>query len=483
MTWTHRSRTSLWGRLRIFQFPPAWGYAFCVVLEKGFSFITIPLAARYLNAGEYGRLELAVSAVEFATILFLLGLSDTFARFASQARDEEERRRCLADLLGVAIVMALGAGMVVQLVAGEVAAALGAAAIATGLRWALAAAAVAGVLDLGLMWLRFAGNVGAYVLFVGVRSCLQLVMVVAFLHAGLGADGMLIANAVVLLVMTVLLAAALVRRHGLSLSRAGLARMTSYGLPLVAGALAMFVLGSCSRWFLAGVVADADIAFLALATKLAAVTTVLVQPFMMWWKPRRLAAVEHGVATGTAVREWQLGFAILLVSALSVILAAPVFVSHMLPADYAGVARHLPWTVLIVLLNELSTLCSLGAYARRTGISVMSINGAAAGVALVLLVFLVAPFGVGGALAAMIAGHAVRLALFVATTRREIGFRFPAARALSALALSAAAAAAVPQSFTPIGHVAWSVASIAVVAATLTLMGFLPLLRMRSPTA
>ena len=54
--------TKLAGRL-----PPAVAYIVSVLLDKGFSVLTIPLVATYLPPNRYGQLDVAVSVIESST--------------------------------------------------------------------------------------------------------------------------------------------------------------------------------------------------------------------------------------------------------------------------------------------------------------------------------------------------------------------------------------------------------------------------------
>ncbi|MFM2422107.1 MAG: hypothetical protein RL291_637, partial [Pseudomonadota bacterium] len=71
------STSSRWMRM-----PPVAFYAVSVVLDKGFSLLTIPLVAAYLAPSEFGRLEVALSLIEFVGLIMALGLADTLVRFA-----------------------------------------------------------------------------------------------------------------------------------------------------------------------------------------------------------------------------------------------------------------------------------------------------------------------------------------------------------------------------------------------------------------
>ena len=81
--------------------------------------------------------------------------------------------------------------------------------------------------------------------------------------------------------------------------------------------------------------------------------------------------------------------------------------------------------MLAAALNELCSLVNVGAYAGRHGYRVLGVNSAGAAVALAGYVALTHPFGVWGAIAATIAGHGARLALYLRLGRVDAPIRYP----------------------------------------------------------
>ena len=83
------------------------GYTASVIMIKGFSILTIPLVARYLEPADYGNLDVASSVVECVGLFAALGLAPSHTKkihtvcsnelalcFSWAQRKAEERFRC-----------------------------------------------------------------------------------------------------------------------------------------------------------------------------------------------------------------------------------------------------------------------------------------------------------------------------------------------------------------------------------------------------
>jgi O-antigen/teichoic acid export membrane protein len=391
--------------------PTALAYTASVGFDKGFSIITIPLVASYLAPQEFGRLDVVVSVIEFTGLVLAFGLAETLVRFASAAQTDVERRACAGRFLGTALVLAAVVGTLLQVVAPWIAAALNIQVGLPALRMGLAGATVAALIEAPLIWMRLNHRSDLYLLFVMGRSISQVTLMWLVLSAGWGSDGLIMANAAAMLLFSACLVLWQLSDTGIGLSREALSRVGGYGLPLVGAGLAMFALGNGNRWFLSGRVSDAEIAYLAMAFKLALIAPLLLQPFALWWNAQRIDALTAPGGLDKSASAWGLGFSVLTLSALGVALAGPVLIHLALPPAYAGASFYLPFAVLVCFFNELNTLCNVGAYAKPNGLYVFGINATGAAVAVNGYALLVPHFGVSGVLAAMIAGHLVRLAL------------------------------------------------------------------------
>lgn len=391
-------------------------YGFSVIMLKGFSLITIPLYARYLAPAEYGRLDIAVSVIEFAGLCASLGLADTLYRFAASG-GPDERRKAQAEIFGSGLAGAAIVTILAQLLVPLIHAFFGMSIGEWPLRAGLFAATVTGLVELPLAWMRLHDRAFFYLSFVTLRIVTQIAITWALLSNGLGAASILYATLAVNLLSSSVFAVLSANSGGIRLSKRGIVTMARYGLPLVGGGLAMYALGTFDRLFLAHSVNAQDIGYYAVAAKLALATALFIQPLALWWYPKRLTVLDLPDGIGRNAKVWNTGFVILTAGAAFTALAMPLFIHFGLPPAYAGALVYLPWLVAASVLNELVSLSSAAAYKRRAGYEVLAVNSAAACVALALYLALIPPFGIFGAIAATLAAHAVRLTLVVFRAR------------------------------------------------------------------
>lgn len=442
---------------------PVIAYVASVALDKGFSLLTIPLAAAYLTPPEFGRIEVAAGLVEIVGLVLTFGVADTLVRDAGVAGDEERRRMAAARLCGASLVLALVAALVVQSIATSLATLTGVKLSEAALRLGLAGATVTALIEMPLVWLRLRQRTGAFLGFIAIRSVAQALGMWVALSAGMGADGILVSNGLAMVGFALLLIVVQMRDTGISFDRDSIRSIMRYGVPLVGAALAMYALGSFSRLFLVGQVPDAEIAYFGLAFKLALIAPLLHQPFALWWNPRRIE-VLHGVdGLRRSADVWGLGFSVLAIGSLAVALGGPVLVHLALPAAYGPAAQLVAPVVLVCALNELCTLCNVGAYARSHGLAVLAVNAAGAGAAVIGYAVLAHRFGVHGVIVAMSSGHVVRLALFVWLGRSTAPIPYAMRAAALVGGVGCALTMFAPPAAMLAARMAWSVAAMTVV--------------------
>jgi O-antigen/teichoic acid export membrane protein len=457
------------------QVPPAIAYIASIALDKGISIITIPLVAAYVTPAEYGRLDVAVSLIEFVGLLLTFGLADTLVRFAGAATDPAARRDCVAKLLGAGLLLAVIAAIIAQIMAPWLSSALGLQVGMSALRMGLAGAAIGALVEMPLLWLRLQQRSDLFLGFIAVRSTVQLVSTFVVLRLGWGADGILLANGIAVVGFALALAVWQIASTGVAFSTESFRQIGRYGLPLVGASLSMFALGSCSRWFMSGRVPDAEIACFSLAFKLALIVPLLLQPFALWWNPQRIAVLSEPDGLQRSAKAWGLGFAVLVTAALAVTLGGPVLIHLALPASYAGAAQYVPLVVLICFLNELNTLCNVGAYARSTGLAVLGVNASGALAALLGYIVLTPSFGVTGIIVAMILGHVVRLALFTSIGHKTVPIPYPLVPAGIVIGMSLLAVWLAPVSAHIFARITWSVVVALIVSSAFIGLGLIEL--------
>ncbi len=132
----------------------------------------------------------------------------------------------------------------------------------------------------------------------------------------------MVAAAFSAVMMAVWLTAAQARHTGLRLAPATWGGLLVYGLPLIGGGLASFVLGSADRWFLVGAVGPEALAHYALAAKLAAVTVAFAQPFDLWWSAQHLQVLAAPGGVERTARVVGTGAALTLLACTAMALVA-----------------------------------------------------------------------------------------------------------------------------------------------------------------
>ena len=439
---------------------PPVAYVASVAVDKGFSVIAIPLLASYLAPASYGRLDVAVSLIESIGLVMSFGMADTLVRFAGGDSSSLERRRCMAELLACALLMTLTIGTAIQLAAPWLAATFNISISVQALRWGLLGATLSALIELPLMWLRLRNRAGLFLLTIGARSVIQISTMWLVLPAGLGAEGIIVANGATMLFLAAVLAIWQFAETGIAWSYVALRRIAHYGLPLVLASLAMFALGSCNRLFLSGQVPDQEIAFLGLATKLALAAPLLFQPFNLWWIAKRFKVLAQPNGLEESAKAWALGYSMLIMSALGVCLAGPVFIEMAFPPSYAEASAYLPFVVAICVMNELNTLCNTGTYARDNGLGVLAANGAGALLAIAGYMLLIPLYGVPGVLAAMLAGHSLRLTIFLKSGRELAPIPYPFAAAIAVSIFAVAAVVVAPPASDIVARALWSVPAV-----------------------
>ena len=448
---------------------PAY-YMASIVLTKGFSLLTIPLMTNFVSPADYGHLDVVVSFMEFLGLVFAMGLADTLFRFASNQKTETAQAKVAAEIIGTGITLAVMLGILVQFFVPLFLASLPIEFGEGAIRAGFLAATLSGLIALPLAWVRLKDRPFSFFIFTAMRGFLLAVTTTTVAWAGYDIETILYANAAVDILIASLILGSMIRDTGISFRLEAFKRSLNYGLPLVGGSLAMFALGALDRWFLVGTVSNISLAHYAVATKLALAAPLLMQPFSLWWFSQRydiLAQTNGREKTADIV---SVGFIILLISAATISLLAPLFIHITMPEEYMKTVAYLPWLVLIAILNESTGLFNLGVYRKNHGYLVLTINSLAALVALIGYWVAIPTYGIIGAIGVTIVAQSTRLCLYVVLGQREITIPYALGRFMVMGLLTAIILAAAPHASNSLALIAYAIAGLSglAIAAYLT---------------
>ncbi|MEP9376971.1 oligosaccharide flippase family protein [Aquabacter sp. CN5-332] len=383
-------------------------YATGLIATRAISLLMLPVNTHFLDLSEYGRLEVLMALADVGAVVFGLALPTTLSRFVGTAQDWEKRREVCAHIFAVAILTSAVLAAAGFAAAGEIARLLPGDPNVTEVRLLVVTLSMEGLLGVGLTWLRIRGAAGTFFTVSIARALLFASLSATFLVSGFGLVGVLAAGSIATVAQGIAVGIIVLRETGVRVRGIEWWPLTIFSGPLLLSALAMFALGSLDRWFLADTVGTAELGIYGVAVRIGAMTAVLLQPFHMWWFPKRFIVLyePHGVPRSAHVVG--LGIVITILGAVAVSLGGPLVIQVMTPAAYHPAIYLIPWIALIYAVQETTSLLELGSFLRRDGFVPLATNAFAAVVVVALYTLLIPRYGVAGAIAATLIAQCAR---------------------------------------------------------------------------
>lgn len=384
-------------------------YASALAFSKALALIMVPVATNFLTPEDYGRLDVLQTLADLLSIVIGMGMAETLFRFAGSADDEEERRKASANIFGLAICLGLFSLTLGQFLAGSISQWLPGNIAELEARLILASLSMVGTILVPLAWLRMQGNAWSYFAGTAGRVALQVAIAVPLLFMGFGVTGVLSAT----LISAFILCAWLVRSQwkdtGISFEFGRFKTYSVYGGPLIFVGISGFVLGSFDRWILADTVGTAEMAQYALAAKFGLITAVLIQPFDLWWHPRRFSCIKEQNGKERCAQTATIGVAIAILSALIITATGPTLVRLMTPEAYHQSIVYIPWLAALAALHNANSNLGFGAMSADTTVKPAIIDAIAAGIALTGYLLLIPIFHAWGAIIATTLALSIRM--------------------------------------------------------------------------
>lgn len=371
----------------------------------------LPLIAHYLTPEAFGKLEILATMAAFASIVVGFGLTETLFRFAADA-EEREQHNVIANVLGATLIL----GSVILL--------SGLVLIHTDFirieHWftrydvtlILATVALEGLIAIPLSYLRFKQYAFPFFIVTTSKALLQASLVFMFLVWGRALSGVLEAGLIAALIQAVFLLGWQLKSTGIQVSWITLKPMLPYAWPLVMSALVAFVLSGLDRWIVAGAVDFIAVAQYGLAAKFALAAALLLQPFSMWWFPRRFQVIKQKHGREEAALRASQGSQLSLLLGVVVVATGPLLVIALFPESYHEAIIYIPWLVAVMVVKDNAELLNLGCYMQKSSYYPLAINTIASLVGLVLMLIGVMKWDVLGVLVALLLAQIIRLGLY-----------------------------------------------------------------------
>lgn len=379
------------------------------LLQRGLSFLLIPLYSRYFSTAEFGAMDMLYQLAVTLALLTSLGLPQGLVRGFYLAGDsgevmpDEDRRKLLGALVTFLFPFALVTTGIMLAFAGPISHALfrdEGQAHWIRLTALLYLAMILQQLPLQLYKTEqrsrvFAGwSLASFVLVAGGN--LYLIMVLKW-----GLPGMLWGNLIGVGLTSIVLTVLLIPKLSLNWEWARLAPLFAFGLPMLPNLLCRKVLEIANRYMLPYWQGLSEVGLFSMGARIAAVMDVfLLVPFLYAWQPFFYSIAKHADAPAIFARVTHYFFLLLLCIFLALqVFQAPMlhFLGHGKFDDAGPVVSFL---VLAVMFNGLQYCVSAGIHLKRKLPAEMAIMAAAAALNLILNLFLIPKLGARGAAAA-----------------------------------------------------------------------------------
>jgi len=400
-------------------------YGFSMAIMKGISILMLPFIAHQLSQQAFGRLEVLSSLAVIISILVGLGLEDTLYRFAGQAKTDDQRRRFAAKIFGLGIIVGVIALAIGWFSAPALSRNIPGNISIYEIRLIIMILALEGAIAIPMGWLRMENHAITFFTLSISRAAIQATLILIMLQPGNDITPVLEAGLFAAIIQAIILAYLQIKDTGISINVRHEGALILYSLPIVGSGLVAFVLNGLDRWILADQTSLSDVAEYGVASKFALAAVLLLQPFCMWWSPKRFEIINQSNGKEFAVKAIGIGISLCLIICVSVSTGAPVLIAWLMPENYVMASEYAVGLVLAMTLRELSDLVNIGCYINRSTLSQLWINISSAILGLLIMLVSVSSLGVWGVIFALISAQLLRLLLFYWTSQYFFRLNYP----------------------------------------------------------
>lgn len=400
-------------------------YGVSIALMKGVSLLMLPFIAHQMTPENFGRLEVIGSLAVIGSIVIGMGLEDALFRFAGTAKDPDHRRSVAANIFGLALLIGCLSGLAGWWLAPSIANWVPGDPTVYEVRLITSMLALEGSIAIPLGWLRMQNQVVPFFLLTTGRALLQALLVLFMLSAGRSVAGVLEAGLIAAALQAMILAVLKVRDTGIHFDRTISYQALVYSLPIVGSGLVAFLLNGLDRWILAFHASLDEVARLGIAVKFSLAVVLLLQPFGMWWSPRRFKVLHGEDGIQKVTRYISLGITLTLIAMVLVGLAAPLIITIAMPETYLECTHYIVIVIMVMGVRELTELVNLGCFIGQTTGSQLAINCIGSAVGVVVMLILTPLFAIWGVITALLAAQIVRLVLFFLISQYRLHLPYP----------------------------------------------------------
>ncbi|MGF1712688.1 lipopolysaccharide biosynthesis protein [Vibrio kagoshimensis] len=393
-------------------------YGLGLVLNKGISLIMLPLMASYLQPQQIGKLDLLASIGAASGIVIALAMHEVLYRFVGTEKQPSNQFKRASELYSSTCMIAVVISLVLFSIINITPFPTDFLVSQFELNLLLVCASLEGVLGLSTAWLRMQDKAKTFLMVSVLSTTLQVGLIVVVLSTQPTVVNILACGAIAYGVQ--FLSLHFINRFEWRLpSKSHFKNHLSYGVPLMLTAFVGFGLNGSERFFLAYNTDLSTLGLYAVAIKFSFAMCILMQPFGMWWMPKRFQYInEHGIKKTCLVT--QLGISYLTALTIFVAFSAKVFISLALPESYVISTQLLVGTLLVAWFKELAELVNIGVLYNKNTQQQFRVSFASTLIGLGLMWGLGSELGIWGIIIALGAAQALKAVLIYCLSQRQL---------------------------------------------------------------
>lgn len=408
-------------------------YAVSLFLIKGVSLFTLPLMANYLSPSQIGHLELLGITTVFFSLIVGLAMHENLYRFIGTVSSKVVRKRKASQLYSATLTLSILLSALL-LLSYYLTPYKSSSITNEQILFMVLVLSFEAPLAISLAWLRLHNQAGLF-----FKICVSTViaqvslLIIALIHKP--DVTVIFALNVICTFVQFLFLHIYINFPFMLPNKERMKRYIRYSAPLMLSGVVAFGLSGAERWLIAGATNLETLGMYAIAAKFALAVGILIQPFHMWWMPKRFEAMESKGNHYVAHVSTQ-GIVLLCIISVTVAWLSQIFITITLPASYQPAVALVGMTITMMLFKELVELTNFGILYKKNTTQLLYIN-----LTSTLLAFIVCyvfiESGIEAILWGLIVGQLCRFSLTISFSQQAHYLGYPSSNIIALLTLTA----------------------------------------------
>lgn len=383
-------------------------YALMNVGTKMIAFIMMPVYTHFLTTAEYAPVDIIDRWTSMLLFLVILGTDSALAFYYFDTKDENKRKVYVQNVLNIRLAMVLLLFLVVVLVGPFFADTLLKSDNGVYLLYLSIAILLLDTLSaLVLTVLRYEFKTLKVVILTVLKMLLVAIGSYLFLELVIeSVEGIIYARIISGVLIVLLLARPLAKAINFKINKEVLKDLLKYGLPLVPASIAFWVILNSSSFFLAFMKTAEDVGIYGVATKFAALITLVTSGIQMAWRPYSMSLKDKPDSKELFSKVYLI---ILIMGTVGVLVVATImpYVILLLGDGYESAYQYVALLAAATFLNFYYLIISVGIFFQKKTKIISYAFMAAAVLNIVLNLLLIPKYSIWGVVVAFLVSNII----------------------------------------------------------------------------